>query len=36
METKTLFKKGQTVFDSALFGDLKGEVIDDEKLEQVA
>ena len=28
METKTLFKKGQTVFDSALFGDLKGEVID--------
>ena len=30
METKTLFKKGQTVFDSALFGDLKGEVIDDE------
>jgi len=29
METKTLFKKGQTVYDSALFGDLKGKVIDD-------
>lgn len=30
METKTLFKKGQTVYDSALFGDLKGEVIADD------
>lgn len=28
METKALFKVGQTVYDSALFGDLKGKVID--------
>lgn len=26
MENKTLFKVAQTVYDSALFGDLKGEV----------
>lgn len=29
METKTLFKIGQTVYDSALFGDLKGKVVND-------
>lgn len=29
METKTLFKVNQTVYDSALFGDLKGIVIND-------
>lgn len=28
MENKTLFKIRQTVFDSALFGDLNGKVID--------
>lgn len=27
MENKTLFKLGQTVYDSALFGDLEGKVI---------